>query len=279
MDFKAFILIDHEVEGLEPYWKGVDLDANTDMGGDVSGCDLEIVRYHVGNGGGYFWRTIDGDIPIVGSKGFDIEKYATPQPLTRPMKLPTFDALIDGSWKKEPKLHRDLKDVPTEPAERRAMVYALNRHPVWDAPSECRCLMGGIHNCVEVEWVYVNPLTEKIEDDETLNTAFRVWLEAGRIIDQSKMVEFTDFPWAEESKWIRTHDLNLNCGGPDLESALLELAVRIDLFYLPTGEERPDRPESCGGDFPEDADPTIENYVSRCVYGEDGYCMACGFSS
>lgn len=73
-----------------------------------------------------------------------------------------------------------------------------------------------------IEVVKVNPKTERIEDDETLNTDVRVWLESG-------------CPELIDDVYELTHDIELDCGAPTFEEAIIELA---NLVYKNYGESK-----------------------------------------
>ncbi len=77
------------------------------------------------------------------------------------------------------------------------------------------------HGCLSVEVIKVNPDTEKISDDETENTAIRVWLECGPWCgpDQLTDEERKDFPFG-----LPSHDIELDCGAPTFEQAIIKLA-------------------------------------------------------
>lgn len=206
------------------------------------------------------------------------------------------------------KFHKDAMPIPTDPKERRALVKWIMAHPLWThiafvpmppgddikdmfEPIEGSDMFkmrepdetwadasfddGGFHECVEIDPVYVNPLTHVREDDDSLNTEFRVWIEAGGWHDLSTDEGSGSWPapeggWNQNNKWIKCHDTNLDCGGPDLESALCELAVRVKFFY---GEGRTlleGIPERCRGRFDED-----DVWHSTCV-DVGGHCAKCG---
>ena len=82
---------------------------------------------------------------------------------------------------------------------------------------------------LDFDLVRVDPATERIEDEAGRNTATRVWLESG--LGQTE-------PEGEIPGGIPYHDPSLDCGGPDFESALIQLAVNVRAQYgpsLPTG--------------------------------------------
>jgi len=99
---------------------------------------------------------------------------------------------------------------------------------------------GCLQDCWDIELKFVNPANETIEDDEKLNTAFRVWLEAGPWYDQ-QTEEPDNAPeggWQEYNRWVRSHDYRLNCGGEDLVAAMLVLANLVELFYNDDGTDK-----------------------------------------
>ena len=92
-------------------------------------------------------------------------------------------------------------------------------HPVWGDLFQ-------FQGCVDINVVYVDPRTRAICDNDTWNTTFNVWLEAGPMkgvkdLRQDVMI-----------------DIRLDCGGPTLEEALLTLANRVEFFYHDNGDPR-----------------------------------------
>ena len=198
--------------------------------------------------------------------------------------------------------HRLQKAPPTDPDEIRERLRWVKWHKVWGHPMTLRIPpndedlfddqghlrrpephweekthhTSDFDDLVSIDFVWVDPNTETIEDDDSRNTAFRVWLEAGPWHDQSQDKEFwpPEEGWNDRNKWVASHDHRLDCGGPTLVSALLELASLVELFYDEDGNERPDAPETCDGDFEEGT----ENYLPDCIWGADGFCVTCGFS-
>jgi len=187
------------------------------------------------------------------------------------------------------KFHRDApQDIPADPKERQKMVrwvmdHPLWRHPVakWDkAPGELSG--GGFYETVDFEFVYVDPVAERIQTEDSDNpdprdTAFRVWVEAGGWSDQS-LEPYAVEPeggWDalqnDEHRWMPVHDLLLDCGAPDMESALLELALRVKFFYNDDGSDKKEAPQRC------ELHKAEEEYVRDCEADTDGYCHVCGF--
>ena len=173
--------------------------------------------------------------------------------------------------------HRNLKHVPTDPAERQERVWWLYEHRAWKIEVHGH-LFSHAWTCVDIRFNYVDPETLTIEDDETRNTHFEIWLEAGPMFDQASDTS-SGFPppeggWENHpSRWIRSHDPDLDCGAADLETALLRLANLVELCYDPeTGESRSDRPRRCEGTFDEN-----DAYTPGCEPASDGYCARCGW--
>tara|TARA_B100000745_G_scaffold294597_1_gene237796 strand:- start:5572 stop:5994 length:423 start_codon:yes stop_codon:yes gene_type:complete len=117
------------------------------------------------------------------------------------------------------------------PAEIKARVLWVQNHPVWDLsedrPSEY-ITKDPWQWCIDMDHVWVNPDTDEIDDDESLNTSFRVWIEAG--------------PWGhppEMAHPCHTHDLRLDCGGKSVPDAFLELADLVEKYYNDDGSEKP----------------------------------------
>jgi len=98
---------------------------------------------------------------------------------------------------------------------------------------------GGFYEAVELNFVFVNPITNRIDDDGSLNTRFRVWVEAGGWYDQS--VEDLPVPscgWDDNNKWIPEVDCDLNCGGDNVVEAFLNLAKLVRKHYNDDGTSR-----------------------------------------
>jgi|15BtaG_2_1085339.scaffolds.fasta_scaffold01022_3 hypothetical protein len=98
---------------------------------------------------------------------------------------------------------------------------------------------GGFEEAVHVSYVFVNPLTESIEVDDSLNTAFRVWVEAGGWYDQSQdTLLLPSGGWNQYNKWISEHDYRLNCGAPTVTEAFLQLAELVKTYYNDDGSPK-----------------------------------------
>ena len=196
--------------------------------------------------------------------------------------------------------HRNIKPIPTDRSEWKARIQWVKNHKVWTHKATARMPPdgidgifgppvgnlsemlfdgpdwvdftyddGSIYERVHVEYVYVNPEREFIEEDDSLNTAFRVWLEGGPWHDQATD-EHTPAPpegWNEWNRWCGSHDIRLDCGAPTMEEALLKLASMVECFYNDDGSARGGGIWWCSWDDDEGCNP-----------GDDGYCTKCGFA-
>lgn len=189
------------------------------------------------------------------------------------------------------RFHRDAKPAPTDPAERRALVKWLLSHPLWRHPfrltksgngdlmdrlfgdkDEIVAEMGSLQECACFDFVYVDPTTEMWSEDESQNTAFRVWVEAGGWIDLSAERENPylepEGGWHEGNRWQVCHDIDLDCSGADMEEALVNLALRVRWFYGDTREGREDIPQDC---------LRATDWKAPCEETLDGFCAKCGY--
>ena len=171
------------------------------------------------------------------------------------------------------KFHRDAEEVPTEPHVRKWMVNKLFNHALWTRDTReqdfesLTCFM----------YVYVDPETETIEDDQERNTAFRIWAETGPAWDMNNDPHFKVVPpRPEDERWGGMHDTRMDCGAPDMETLLCELLVRVEFFYNDDGSNNLDAPECCGGHFTNDR-AREEDWVDDCNPDHAGFCITCGF--
>jgi len=94
---------------------------------------------------------------------------------------------------------------------------------------------GGFEESVNIRFVFVNPQTMMVDDNDKLNTRFQVWVEAGGWYDQSVEVPYGDFEWNDHNKWIGVHDFRLNCEADTVPEALLKLAELVKKHYNDDG--------------------------------------------
>lgn len=94
--------------------------------------------------------------------------------------------------------------------------WFIEEHPKMKEWDEDTDLMRNL----EIMVVKVNPYNEVVEEDKTKNTATRVWLEFGFKSD-----------WGNNMGAGPTHDVDLDCGAPTFEEALIEMANLIKEKY------------------------------------------------
>lgn len=77
-----------------------------------------------------------------------------------------------------------------------------------------------VEMCIHIDVVKVDPNTSTIGDDDTKNTETEVWLEFG-------------FPELNKNGTVKcyTHDVDLDCGAPTFEEAVIKLANLIKKKY------------------------------------------------
>lgn len=226
--------------------------------------------------------------------------------------VPT-DKLLWQAWAQvTDRFHRDAIPPPTTPAARKALVTWIMSHPLFEHPYSmllppdygtnpacfegppCEGMPGctharepdetwveqdigdgSIYDCLCLEYHYVDPTTESIQDDDTRNTAFRVWIEAGGWEDCRKTGEpEPDEGWNNYNRWRPTFSVGLECGGPTMEDALIQLALRVQ-FYYGIGAKSLDRPWHCDGSLV--GEGMSEEWESGCVDAGDGFCKVCGY--
>ena len=165
--------------------------------------------------------------------------------------------------------HRNLvTTLPITPEAKKARIRWLIDHPVWTYPApdvgagpDFRD--GGFYEAVQSTYLYVDPKTGAVAEDETANTALRVRLEGGPWEDLSKvpggMVVYTQW-----TKWASGHDIRLDCGAFTVEEALLKLAALVECFYNEDGTDR-ERGWWCSWENGT-CEPDAENYCTKCGF-------------
>lgn len=83
-------------------------------------------------------------------------------------------------------------------------------------------------NALDIDFQKVNPLTGKIDDDNSLNIEVECWLECGGF-------------YLDDGFVGHYHDPDLDCGGKTFEEAILELANKVSYHYSNTGEKIEER--------------------------------------
>lgn len=109
---------------------------------------------------------------------------------------------------------------------------------------------GGVRRCVDISVAKVNPITNRVEDDEALNTKNEVWIELGK------------WPWPTDAENANTrvpyHDYELDCGGPTFEAAIVRAAHNVATVY---GHDR----KVCDGEYPRPDFPLPEDAFTDLV--------------
>ena len=170
------------------------------------------------------------------------------------------------------------KSWETEPCPDNPQFYQLVKLKA-DWPFE-NVRDGSLMECIDIDFVYVNPKTGTIDNNESLNTQFEIWIEAGGWYNRSESEGEKNYPpqegWNKYNKWGRCHDFRLNCWTTDIQTALLELARKVHCFYNNDGTDRANVPYQCDEIFEAGADGP-DRYISGCIPAEDGFCKTCGY--
>ena len=82
-------------------------------------------------------------------------------------------------------------------------------------------------NNLDIMVVKVDPRTNCISDDESLNIHTRVWLEVSTFTE----LDPKNPDWYDKFKGSSRHDYWLDCGGNTFEDAVIELAERVYDHY------------------------------------------------
>lgn len=91
----------------------------------------------------------------------------------------------------------------------------LEDHPIFKHP---RYNVSHFAADLDISVVKVNPETEAIDEDNSLNTHVRVWLEHG--------------PFDDADDYARcSHDYNLDSYGNTFEEAIMDLALKVHKYY------------------------------------------------
>ena len=145
---------------------------------------------------------------------------------------------------------REEHEIPFTKLHRKKMINWVLDHPVWTVPYKrnranegdaFKEILGDIdwlpgwgwEECSYIVPAFVNPTTRRVDDDDSLNTHFEVWIEFGPPVDVSKdgYVNEPEGGWGQYNKYHSSHDPRLDCGGDTLDEALLELALRVKHYY------------------------------------------------
>jgi hypothetical protein len=95
-------------------------------------------------------------------------------------------------------------------------------HEVLDKNKEWR--FSRFNTELDIDVQKVNPLTDKIDDDENKNTHIEIWLECG------PYELYEDYPGGPK-RYCHGHDIKLDCGGATFEEAIVNLANLVEKNY------------------------------------------------
>lgn len=158
------------------------------------------------------------------------------------------------------RIHVSEPYIPDDIETQKDWYWHLRDHPVfkyvWNGH-----IIDAFDQLVLIELQAVNPDTDEIDDDETRNTRFDTWIEAGPM---SRWDEDMDVPppeggWTDDNRFTRSHDYRLNVGAQTHWEAMLFLAARVRTLYNDDG-----------------SDKGLESCDSGCVQGQE-FCPVCGF--
>lgn len=98
----------------------------------------------------------------------------------------------------------------------------LRHHPAFILPiNDVIGFWQSLPMALDVDFVLVDPKTNRISKDERKNTVSRCWLEFGPI----------EFYEAGDPDPRPTHDINLDCGGRTFEKAFRKLCLLVLKWY------------------------------------------------
>ena len=94
-------------------------------------------------------------------------------------------------------------------------------------------------SCLTIEVVKTDPITKRIEEDDSRNTKTQVWLECGYKAFLKDVETFLDDIGDDEL--VQVHDTDLDCGGDTFEEAIISLANLVDEYYNVDGKRKKDK--------------------------------------
>lgn len=139
--------------------------------------------------------------------------------------------------------HDTVRDYEANPDDVYTAWHYLNCHPVfWKfrrGPGSSKPLPlaerlherhltenYGIHHCVSITVVKINPATRSTDGDEELRTETEVWIELGKQ-PWPKDPGPDDNPYDGEYGDVTYHDYKLDCGGPTIDAAIIAAARNV----------------------------------------------------
>lgn len=150
------------------------------------------------------------------------------------LEVPTLEERKQIAWEE---FERVRDDYLRAPDDFHSAWWYLYHHPAFQEEP----LISVFAQCLDVTVVRVNPGTERIEDDSTLNTATRVWLECGEWQSPDALRKHLAGAIAVEEmerlwRGVPSHDIDLDCGAATFEEAIVELARLVHDKYKTTVE-------------------------------------------
>lgn len=115
--------------------------------------------------------------------------------------------------------------------------YFLLEHSYYQHPNHRGTDDSWLYTCfprqINIDVVKVNPVTDRIDDDERFNTKVKIWLETGSWLKED---QFPDLPSLVEGYTDHVHDMYLDSVGDTFEEAVIDLASRMKVYYDDKGE-------------------------------------------
>ena len=93
----------------------------------------------------------------------------------------------------------------------------LYKHPSFNDNKDYKYCF---QDCLDIEVVKVNPITNSISNNGKFNTKTKIWLECGGY-EYDKNI----------GREILYHDIRLDCGGNTFEKAIIKLANLVKKYY------------------------------------------------
>jgi hypothetical protein len=117
---------------------------------------------------------------------------------------------------------------PVEEMDTAELWCWLRDHPKYNLPhGDCENFWQALPMALDIEFVHVDPTTLTIEDDESRNTKVECWLEMGTIYFPEIYGSDEDGDMKFDTEPRASHDIYLDTGGDDFESAFKALCLKV----------------------------------------------------